>query len=74
MAVTFTTMKDVSFNAPFYAKHGFEMLTHWKEVNQKFGANPTANIWEEDLDHFRGIGDGSLEARRCFMYWRVPNA
>jgi GNAT superfamily N-acetyltransferase len=57
-AVTLTTFKQVPWNAPFYARLGFEQLTE-AALDQRLAA-----ILEEE---YRRYAPGS----RCAMSWRV---
>jgi GNAT superfamily N-acetyltransferase len=58
-AVTLTTFRQVPWNAPFYARLGFEQLTE-ATLDQRLTA-----ILEEE--YRRGYAPGS----RCAMSWRV---
>lgn len=58
-AVTLSTFRDVAFNAPWYARMGFE------ELNRKTMNNRLAFVMQDEIAH------GLPGDRRCAMQYRI---
>lgn len=60
--MTLTTFRDVPWNAPFYARRGFELLDD-TTIGERL-----QTILEKEAGH------GLPRARRCAMRWLVTRA
>ena len=70
--VGLVTMRDVSFNKPYYQKLGFEEILHANDIEQQSGS-AAVEILQKDQQIFSGKGDGSMAYRRCWMWWSLES-